>query len=326
MTLLQLGDYPRGFSEYDWRWQTGQFTPFQCPHPQWDGRPIPDKTLLIHTEQGAGDAIQFARYLPLAARRCKKLILVCRGDLIPLFSTLSGIAQIREAGTITVAEFDTYLPLLSLPRVFGTTLETIPAEVPYLDAQTICRRKGLGTSASPSLSLPPSLSSSSPSHSLRPKVGLVWAGSPTYKNDRHRSCPLHEWTPVLRVPVREFYSLQKGPQREELAQLPAELRVQDLDPHLQDYGDTAVIVDALDLVITVDTSVAHLAGALGKTVWTLLPYVPDWRWGLEGETTPWYPTMRLFRQTRAGDWAEVLNRVALALSGGSQVAAVAASR
>lgn len=305
MTLLQLGDYPRGFTEYDWRWQTGQFTPFQCPHPQWDGRPIPDKTLLIHTEQGAGDAIQFARYLPLAAQRCKKLILICRGDLIPLFATLPGVAQIREAGTITVAEFDTYLPLLSLPRVFGTTLQTIPATVPYLDVQTIRRRKA-DVPASLSLSL---------SHALHSKMGLVWAGSPTYKNDRHRSCPLPEWTPVLRVPGVAFYSLQKGPQREELAQLPADLQVQDLDPHLQDYGDTARLIDQLDLIITVDTSVAHLAGALGKSVWTLLPYVPDWRWGLEGETSPWYPTMRLFRQTSVGDWAGVFDRVARELRG-----------
>jgi hypothetical protein len=303
MTLLQLGDYSRGFTEYDWRWRTGQFTPFQCPHPQWDGRPIPDKTLLIHTEQGAGDAIQFARYLPLAAQRCKKLILVCRGDLIPLFATLPGVAQIREAGTITVSEFDTYLPLLSLPRVFGTTLETIPGEVPYLDIQTIRRRKADGASAT-------LLSRSSAF-----KVGLVWAGSPTYKNDRHRSCPLREWIPVLQSPGVEFYSLQKGPQREELAQLPADLQVQDLDPHIQDYGDTARLLDQLDLIITVDTSVAHLAGALGKSVWTLLPYVPDWRWRLDGETTPWYPTMRLFRQTSAGDWAGVFERVTRELQG-----------
>jgi hypothetical protein len=315
MTLLQLGDYPRGFIEYDWRWKTGQFTPFQCPHPQWDGSPIPGKTLLVHTEQGAGDAIQFARYLPLAAQRCKKIILVCRGDLIPLFSTLSGIAQIREAGTITVAEFDTYLPLLSLPRVFGTTLETIPAAAPYLDIHTIRRRKADISSLSPS----------SPSSNSPPKVGIVWAGSPTYKNDRHRSCPLREWETVLRMPGIEFYSLQKGPQREELAQLPADVRLRDLDADLHDYGDTAVAVDALDLVISVDTSVAHLAGALGKSVWTLLPYVPDWRWGLEGDATPWYSTMRLWRQTRSGDWAEVMDRVAQALHERSREASVAAS-
>jgi len=302
MTLLRLGDYPRGFTEYDWRWQTGQFTPFQCPHPQWDGRPLPNHTLLIHTEQGAGDAIQFARYLPSAAQRCKKLILVCRADLLPLFATLPGIAQIREAGSIKVSNSDTYLPLLSLPRVFGTTLDTIPAEIPYIDVQAIRRRK---INASSSLSL--SLSSA-------PKVGLVWAGSPTYKNDHHRSCPVQEFAPVLRTPGIEFYSLQKGPQRQELAQLLTDLHVQDLDSRLQDYGDTALIIDQLDLVITVDTSVAHLADALGKPVWTLLPYVPDWRWMLVGETTPWYSTMRLFRQTRPGEWMEVLERAAQALA------------
>ncbi|MGH7967028.1 MAG: tetratricopeptide repeat protein, partial [Candidatus Binatia bacterium] len=228
MTLLQLGDYERGLVEYDWRWKTGQFTPFQCPHPQWDGSPIPDKTLLIHTEQGAGDAVQFARYLPLAAQRCKKLILVCRGDLLPLFATIPGIAQVREAGTINVSEFDTYVPLLSLPRLFGATLATIPAEIPYLDVQAIRRRKG----AEASLSLPPS------SHL---KVGIVWAGSPTHKNDRHRSCALQEFIPVLQTPGAAFYSLQKGERSQELQQLPPELRVQDLEAALHDFGDTAIL-------------------------------------------------------------------------------------
>lgn len=301
MTLLQLGDYERGFAEYEWRWKTGQFTPFQCPHPQWDGSPILNKTLLVHTEQGAGDATQFARYLPLAAQRCGKLILVCRGDLLPLFATISGITQIREAGTINVADFDTYIPLLSLPRIFGTTLETIPAEIPYIDAQAIRRRKDASSSASHSL----------PYH---PKVGIVWAGSPTYKNDRHRSCALQEFVPVLRIPGVAFYSLQKGERSQELKQLPPELGVQDLEAALHDFGDTAIMIDQLDLVISVDTAVAHVAGALGKPVWTLLSEVPDWRWLLEGETTPWYPTMRLFRQTRPGDWAGVMAHVARALA------------
>jgi uncharacterized protein (TIGR03032 family) len=303
LTLLQLGDYPRGFAEYEWRWQTGQCTPFHCPHPQWDGRPLPDHTLLIHTEQGAGDAIQFARYLPLAAQRCHTLIVVCRTDLIPLFATLPGIAQLREAGTLTVAEFDTYLPLLSLPHVLGTTVETVPAQVPYFDAHAIRRRKQTGPALPLALSPAP-----------LPKVGVVWAGSPTYNHDSQRSCALHEWTAVLRVPGIMFYSLQKGPQRQDLAQVPADLRVQDLDRFMHDYGDTALIIDQLDVVITVDTSVAHLAGALGKPVWTLLPYVPDWRWGFEGDTTPWYPTMRLFRQARPGAWADVMAQVAQRLA------------
>ena len=141
MTLLQLGDYRRGLAEHEWRWKTGQFTPFHCPHPRWDGSLIPGQTLLIHTEQGAGDAIQFARYLPLAAERVGKLILVCTPNLFPLFATVPGIAEIREPGTFQLTEFDTYLPLLSLPHVFGTTLETIPAKLPYLDVALLRRRK-----------------------------------------------------------------------------------------------------------------------------------------------------------------------------------------
>ena len=191
MTLLQLGDYRRGFAEYEWRWQTGQFTPFQCPHPKWDGRPIPDKTLLIHTEQGAGDAIQFARFLPLAAQRCQKLMLVCRADLIPVFAAMPGIAEIREAGQIHVSEFDTYAPLLSLPHVLDTTLETLPAGVPYIDVAAIRRRKD--SSALPLLE-----------PSAQPKVGIVWAGSPTYRHDRQRSCALQELLPVLRTAGVDF--------------------------------------------------------------------------------------------------------------------------
>ncbi len=299
MTLLQLGDYPRGLTEHEWRWKTGQFTPFVCPYPRWDGNPIPGKTLLIHTEQGAGDAIQFARYLPLAAERVGKLILVCRAELMPLFTTLPGIAEIREPGSFQVAEFDTYLPLLSLPYVFGTTLETIPARIPYLDIALLRRRK--------TVTLPPPIAPS------RRKVGLAWAGSPTHKNDHNRSCPLAEFLPLVRIAGTAFYSLQKGERSQDLRQLPPDCTVHDLDALIQDYGDTALLLDALDLLITVDTAVAHLAGALGKPVWLLLPEVSDWRWGLEGETTPWYPSLRLFRQNRRGDWAGIIARVDEAL-------------
>ncbi|MBI3248889.1 MAG: TIGR03032 family protein [Deltaproteobacteria bacterium] len=304
MTLLQLGDYRRGWTEYDWRWKTGQFTPFRCPQPQWDGIPSPGKTLLIHTEQGAGDAVQFARYLPWAAQRCKKIILVCRPDLMPLFATIPGIGQIREAGQIAVSEFDTFLPLLSLPRVHGTTLDTIPTATSYLDVDAIRRRKANGTDA---LTLP------APTSAGQLKVGIVWAGSPTHKNDSHRSIALPEWLPVLRTPGVEFYGLQKGDRSRDIGALPAEVKVHDLDPLLGDYGDLALLLDQLDLVISVDTSVAHVAGALGKPVWTLISYVPDWRWGLEGETTPWYPTMRLIRQSQPRDWEGVMVHVAAAL-------------
>ncbi|MFH0352033.1 MAG: TIGR03032 family protein, partial [Chromatiales bacterium] len=283
ITLLQMGDYLRGFAEYEWRWRTGQLTPFRCPHPQWDGRPIPDKSLLVYAEQGAGDAIQFARYLPLVAERCRRLILVCRADLLPVFATIPGIAELREPGQFQVHEFDVHVPLLSLPRVFGTTPATILARVPYVDVSAIRRRKD--PRALPRLA-----------DSRSPKIGIVWAGSPTHKNDRRRSYPLGALVPLLRTPGVDFYSLQKGKRSQDRAELPSEVTVQDLGPALHDYGDAALALDALDLLISVDTSVVHLAGALGKPVWVLLSDVPDWRWGSEGETTPWYPSVRLFRQ------------------------------
>jgi hypothetical protein len=289
--LLQLGEYQRGFAEYEWRPLNG----FRSPHPKWDGGLIPDKTLLIYTEQGAGDAIQFARYISLAAERCKSLILACPTDLMPIFATIPGIAQIREQEEIRVSEFDTYLPLMSLPHVFGTTLETIPASVPYVDAAALRRRKG-----SSSLLL---------NDSEYPKVGIAWAGSTANRTDRHQSCPLNEFLRILSIPEVSFYSLQKDERNKDLADLHSEISVQNLETEIGDFGDLAVIIDQLDLVISVDTSVAHIAGALGKPVWTLLSYMPDWRWMLEGETTPWYPTMRLFRQAQPGEWSGVIERV-----------------
>ena len=301
LTLLQLGDYPRGFAEYEWRWQTGPSPPFHGPHPRWDGTPILTKTLLIHTEQSVGEAIQLARYVPLAAQRCGRLIVVCPAELMPLYATLPGIGQVREAGTITIAEFDTYLPLLSLPRVFGTTLATIPAAVPYVEVAALRRRQD-----------PAALPRLEPS--ARPKVGLLWADHAPHPHDRQRACALRDLMRVLQTPGIEFYSLQTGDRSQELAHVRPDVHVQDLAPCLHDLGATALLLDQLDLVLTVDTAVAHLAGALGKPVWLLLSAVPDWCWGLEGEQTPWYPTMRLFRQVRAGDWTTVIRRVAQELA------------
>ena len=199
-----------------------------------------------------------------------------------------------------MAEFDTYLPLMSLPHVFKTTLDTIPANVPYLDAAALRRRK-----ENPSLLLP---------SSDYPRIGIVWADNPNHRIDRHRSCPLREFLPILSIPEITFYSLQKGARHEDLTDLPSHIQVEDLEPQLGDFGDLAVIIDQLDLVISVDSPAAHMAGALGKKTWTVLSHVADWRWMLEGETTPWYPTMRLFRQTQPGDWSGVIERVAEALS------------
>ncbi len=292
MLLLQSGEFLRGWEECEWRWQTAQFTPFNCPHPRWDGTPILEKTLLVHTEQGAGDAIQFIRYIPLAAQRCRRLLLVCPDSLRSLFADVEGIDDIISAGEIALSAFDTYSPLMSLPHVFGTTLETIPKQIPYLKA-----------SANPAIEI----------RSARSKVGIVWAGSPTHSNDRDRSIPLLQLLPLLQVPELDFYSLQKGKRVADLSQLPAEISIENLATKLTDYTDTAAAISQLDLVIGIDTSVVHLAGALGKPVWTMLCYNPDWRWLLEREDTPWYPTMRLFRQIQPGDWEGVCDRVRTAL-------------
>ena len=292
MMLLLLGDYERGLLEYAWRWKTGQFTPFQCPLPRWDGREIPQQTLLLHTEQGAGDAIQYARYVSLAAKRCKRLILVCSEHLTTLFSALEGVAELRAPGDIQVKEFDTGLPLMDLPQVFGTRLDNIPAQIPYFDLDLLRRRRGAGAIKLPT--------------SGRPRVGIVWAGSSTHKNDRKRSCALNDFLPLLRTPGVDFYSLQKGERVADLKSLPADVKVQNLDDQIKDYADTALVLEQLDLIIAVDTSVIHLAGALGRPARVLIAKVPDWRWGVNSATTPWYPSMRLFRQQSPNDWSGVI--------------------
>jgi uncharacterized protein (TIGR03032 family) len=292
MILLQTGEFERGFSECEWRWQTENFTPFECPQAKWNGEDILDKTLLIHTEQGAGDAIQFIRYIPLAAQQCKRIILICTEYLTPLFETVEGIDQIMQAGEISLSAFDVYCPLMSLPYIFKTTLETIPAEIPYLQAASKPKLRKSATQLN---------------------VGIVWAGSPTHKNDKNRSCKLTDFLPILQVPQVAFYSLQKGEKSQELQLLPSQIKVKDLESQLNTYADTAAIINQLDLIIGVDTSVVHLAGALGKPVWTLLCYNPDWRWLLDREDTPWYPTMRLFRQSQPGDWLSVMQQVQQAL-------------
>jgi hypothetical protein len=256
-----------------------------------------DGTLLVHSEQGAGDAIQFVRYLPIAAERCDRLMFFCPVNLFPLFRSLPGVAELRGPGTIQVSEFQTYLPLMSLPHVLGTTLETIPSRVPYL--RPVPRSVDLGPSPIPNPRL---------------KVGLSWSGSPTHQNDRHRSCHLRDLTPLLDVPDVAFYSLQLGPRAGEVYDLGERTgRVADLSDRQADFADTAAIMEQLDLTISVDTAVLHLAGALGHPAWGLLTARHDWRWLIDREDSPWYPTIRLFRQSRLDDWAEVFTRAAAEL-------------
>jgi hypothetical protein len=296
--LLHQGEYPEGWQEYEWRLNPPQVIPFNCPHPRWDGTPQPKSGILIHTEQGSGDAIQFARYLPLVKQKFQRLLLVCIPELADLLGTVPGVDQVMLPGDIPLSAFQTYTSMMSLPLLFGTDADTIPQTVPYLRVPE----------SSAQWKLPPA-SVATP----RLKVGIVWAGSPTHKDDRRRSCRLTELLPFLKQPEVAFYSLQKRVTPLEQSQL-REFGVIDLSEQLQTFSDTAAAMTQLDLVISVDTSVVHLAGALGRPAWTLLCYCPDWRWGLQGEQSPWYPTMRLFRQPQPGDWPTVMNQVQQVLS------------
>jgi tetratricopeptide (TPR) repeat protein len=291
IALLMTGRLPEGFREYN-RWRNFRITPRQFPQPLWQGEPIPGRTLFLHAEQGYGDAIQYARFIPQARECCGRVILECRPELKALF-THSGCAGEVIAYGEAIPPFDYYTSLISLPGILGVTLETIPRQVPYLKAAADGR-------------LPPA-----PAGHL--KVGVAWAGNPDHHNDAARSLGLAELAPLFQAPNAVFYSLQVTvPPRDE-AVFGAGLKLVDLRGRLKDFLDTAAAVAELDLVIAVDTSVAHLAGALAKPVWTLLPYTPDWRWLMARSDSPWYPTMRLFRQAQRGQWPPVIRQVAEAL-------------
>ncbi|HEY9647172.1 MAG TPA: tetratricopeptide repeat protein, partial [Chroococcidiopsis sp.] len=299
LLLLLLGDFVQGFAEYEWRWRRQDYRPRSFTPPVWAGEDLSGKTILVYAEQGFGDTVQFVRYLPLVAQRGGRIVLECQKELVTLLQALPDVEQVIAKGE-PLPPFDCHVALLSLPHVLGTTLEDVPAPVPYLFPPV----------PSPPLSLP-----ATPTKPLR--VGLVWAGNPLNPNDGDRSTQLQTLLPLLAVPGITFYSLQKGEKAEELRQLQAQqqaLNVVDLDPQLQSFADTAAAIAQLDLVITVDTAVAHVAGALGKPVWVLLCFVPDWRWLWQRDDSPWYPTARLFRQPRPGDWGSVCQQVAAALT------------
>jgi tetratricopeptide (TPR) repeat protein len=296
LTLLRLGDFAEGFNEFEWRWQLRNSLPLSFNRPLWDGNELRESIILLSAEQGLGDTIQFIRYVHLVAARVKQVIVECQVSLIPLLKNITLINNLLPQGE-PLPEFDIQAPLLSLPRIFKTTLDTIPAKTSYLQAP-------ISSTNSLTIRLTSNL-----------KVGLVWAGNPNQQNDRHRSCPIQLFSQLLEISNIDFYSLQKGPRAKELLTVTNSYIIQDLDEQMQNFADTAVLVSQLDLIITVDTAVAHLAGALGCPVWVVLCFMPDWRWMLEREDSPWYPTMRLFRQAQPGDWNGVLERVALALRG-----------
>lgn len=292
-TLLISGNLLQGFAEYD-PWRLAQ-QERSFSQPAWDGSDLMGRSILLYSETGAGfgDTLQMIRYAPLVAERGGRVIVECQSSLVRLFQELEGIDTVVARGD-RLPEFQVQSSLLSLPLVFGTTLATIPASVPYI-------RVSIATNQI-AVCLPESGF----------KVGLVWGGDPDHLHDQDRSCPLVELLPCLQIPGITWISLQKGSHCSELSQIPPDL-VQDWSPYLTDFGETAAAIASLDLVLTVDTAVAHLAGAMGKPTWLLLAYAADWRWLMERSDSPWYPSLTLFRQSRRNDWSELCERVARAL-------------
>ncbi|MHB1206118.1 MAG: tetratricopeptide repeat protein, partial [Rhodospirillaceae bacterium] len=292
--LLLTGRWREGWEHYEWRWKLKYFSSrirgFQ--REAWNGQPFTG-TLLVHAEQGLGDTIQFARLLGEARRRCTRLVFECHPALTGLLKDLTGVDEIVAAGKSTA--FTHHVPLMSLPRLFGLTPETIPLADGYIPVPTVMR---------PELRLPAA--------SGRKRVGLVWAGSPDNKIDRRRSIPAKLLAPLFGIRDVDFVSLQVGPRSEEIRDLPEV--VLDSAGRVADFADTAAVIAQLDLVIGVDTAVLHLAGAIGKPAWLLIPFMPDYRWLLGRDDTPWYSSIRLFRQQKAGDWARVMTAVQAALS------------
>jgi tetratricopeptide (TPR) repeat protein len=298
LLLLSLGDFARGLPDYEWRWRReGEMKPRNFAQPVWQGEDLGGRKILLHAEQGFGDSIQLLRYVPMVVAKGGRVVLEIPDSLMPLIGRGDGVVAMVRPGA-PLPPFDLHCPLLSLPLAFGTTLATIPAEVPYL-------RVPAERAANWRTWLP---------GSGRPRVGLVWSGKPSHKNDHNRSIAFHRLAPLLSLPGVDFISLQREYREADLAALAACPNLLRLDAALSDFADTAAVVEALDLVITVDTAVAHLAGALGKPVWILLSSIQDWRWLQQREDSPWYPTARLFRQPEIGDWDSVIARVARELA------------
>jgi predicted O-linked N-acetylglucosamine transferase (SPINDLY family)/glycosyltransferase involved in cell wall biosynthesis/ADP-heptose:LPS heptosyltransferase len=301
LALLSVGDLKQGFAEYEWRWQRESFiaeNPIPpSSQPFWDGTDFRNRTLLIYSEQGLGDTLQFSRYLPMVKAKGGKLLLACPESLQHLLASIEGIEIAPR--DLPLPKFDLRFPLMSLPYIFGTTLETIPASVPYLAIPAISRS---------------AIALEISQQSAKLKVGLVWASNPSHSTTPNRSFPLSSYLQLLDIPNIKFYSLQKDISDLDLVTLQQnQSRLENLSDYLSDFASTAAIVESLDLIISIDTSVAHLAGAMGKPIWTLLSFATDWRWMLEREDSPWYPTMRLFRQPKAGDWASAISMVRDAL-------------
>jgi tetratricopeptide (TPR) repeat protein len=296
--LLSGGRFIEGFREYEWRRHIDLKTiayPHQHQVPRWDGLCFKGKRLLVHYEQGLGDSLQFVRYLPSVKARGGTVIFESLKPLMGLLRGFDGIDELVETSfdRKPAVKFDLYASLMDLPGIFQTTLETIPAEVPYLYADPMKTEYWKNRLTEGDF-----------------KVGIVWAGSPAHKSDHERSCALECFARLAEIAGVRLYGLQKGAAAMQAKDLAGTMSIEDLAEQFADLTDTAGAIENLDLVISVDTAVAHLAGAMGKPVWVLLQFAPDWRWMLKRTDSPWYPTMRLFRQRKPNGWSDVFGRVA----------------
>jgi tetratricopeptide (TPR) repeat protein len=299
-SCLALGQFERGWEEYEWRFKIAGAPPLlpQTDRPQWDGTPLGDQPLLLIGDQGYGDVIQFARYIDWARERCPNIVIAASKEMQPILKQWDVPRLVDRWEQVQFIE--AYCALSGLPRLAKTRLETIPADIPYLHADpALSRQWGERLAA-----LAPA--------SFR-KVGIVWAGRPTHKNDRKRSMTLETFGPLAKIPGIALVSLQKGPSASQISRYFGRAPLLNMGPDVNDFGDTMAIIDHLDLVITVDTSVAHLAAAMGKPVWIMIACTNDWRWLLERTDSPWYPTVRLFRQTKPNEWDDVIQNVTTAL-------------
>ncbi len=294
LCLLQMGDFERGWKEYEWRWDDDalQKTVRRFSQPLWLGaEPLHGKTILLHAEQGFGDTLQFCRYARLVNDLGARVILEVQAPLAGLLARLDGVAQVLKRGDPLPA-FDCHCPLLSLPLAFKTRFENLPADARYLAPQPDKLAQWTDRLGEKS----------------KPRVGLVWSGSTTHKNDRNRSVRLSEWLAFLPEGL-QYISLQKETRAGDKETLAMHPHIVNLDEEIRDFSDTAALCELMDVVISVDTSVAHLACAMGRPVWIALPLNPDWRWLLQRSDTPWYPSATLYRQEAAGDWSGVMARI-----------------
>ncbi len=300
-TSLMMGDGDEGWRGYESRCRLSGARLRQPLAPRWDGQPVPEGTLLVYSDQGLGDALQFVRFLPEARRRSQaEIVLSCPGELLSVFEGIDGadrVCRMDEEPACTAE-----IPVSSLPGLFQTNPHDVPGPSPYLKPRISELRQ-------PLVELIRDISPG------KRRVGLVWQGNPAQDHDDLRSVALARLLPLADVPGVTWLSLQVGaPGRSQLADVQEHWRLVDLGERIVDFSDTAAVLQHVDLVITVDTALAHFAGALGRPAWTLLSHTPDWRWGLTGVSCPWYPTLRLFRQPRWGDWDFVVQQVKAALA------------